>query len=68
MLAETHDGASVFLQYNGRVDLSVPNAPIYIAPRFETGDERYRWLNHVQAVGKGTLDDRALTYRLYEFA
>src|SRR5438105_3014034 len=48
VLAETDDGASVFIEYKGRVDLSVPNAPIYIAPRFETGDDRYRWLNRVQ--------------------
>ena len=26
-----------------------------MAPKFETSDERYTWLNAVQAVGKGQL-------------
>lgn len=56
---ETHDGALVYVQYRGRTDVSggMGSAPIYVAPTFETGDERYRWLNAVQAVGKGTLAD-----------
>ena len=41
-------------------------APVYIAPRFDTGDDRYRWLNGVQAVGKGRFDGRTLTYELCE--
>jgi hypothetical protein len=40
---------------------------IYVAPRFETGDERYTWLNRIQAVGKGTLNqDLSLDYEWYE--
>jgi hypothetical protein len=66
-LAETDDGALVFVQYLGKVDLSGgPGAPVYSTPRFETGDDRYRWLNPVQAVGKGTLVGSTLTYELYE--
>jgi len=65
-LLETHDGALVFVQYLGRTDLSVPNSPIYTAPRFETGDDRYKWLNRVQAVGKGALDGNSLTYEILE--
>jgi hypothetical protein len=38
----------------------------YAAPRFETGDERYAWLNKVQAIGKGRLDGTTLTYEWYE--
>jgi len=63
-LAETDDGALVFIQYQGRVDASTASGPVYIAPTFETGDDRYRWLNRVQAVGKGTLDGTTLTYEL----
>jgi hypothetical protein len=63
---ETHDGALVYIEYLGRVDTKTPGAPVYNAPRFETGDERYRWLNTVQAVGKGVLDGNTLTYELYE--
>jgi hypothetical protein len=66
-LVETDDGALVFIQYSGRVDLSEGGtAPLYATPRFETGDPRYGWLNKLQAVGKGTLEGSTLTYDLYE--
>ncbi len=57
---ETHDGALVYIEYTGRSDASegLGAAPIYVAVRFETGDARYRWLNTVQAVGKGSLAER----------
>jgi len=39
----------------------------YVAPRFETGDARYAWLNRIQAVGKGTLnEDLSVDYEWYE--
>ena len=65
---ETDDGAIVFFQYTGRSDITQgPGAsPIYVAPRFETGDERYAWLNSVQAAGKGVLDGSHLIYEWYE--
>ena len=69
MVWETDDGALVFVQYHGRVDVSQGgSAPVYCAPRFETGDERYLWLNKIQAVGKGTLSDNGstLTYEICE--
>jgi hypothetical protein len=66
----THDGAIIFAQYLGRLDasqgLELPKT-IYVTPRFETGDERYAWLNRIQAVGKGTVqDDLSLNYEWYE--
>lgn len=66
LLLETHDGALVLIQYLGRVDATLPGAPVYSAPRFETGDERYAWLNRVQAVAKGTRDGTTLTYEVCE--
>lgn len=66
-LAETDDGALVFIWYHGRVDLSGgPGAPLFSTPRFESGDERYRWLNPIQAVGKGSYDGTTLHYDVYE--
>jgi hypothetical protein len=66
----THDGATVFVQYNGRMDFTKGlQFPItaYVAPRFETGDDRYSWLNRIQAVGKGILnEDFSLDYEWYE--
>jgi Protein of unknown function (DUF3237) len=71
-VVRTADGAIIFTQYNGRMaaDLShgmqLP-ATVYVAPRFETSDERYAWLNRVQAVGKGTVnEDFSLDYEWYE--
>ncbi len=64
---ETDDGAAVFLYYQGRRDFSPGlDAPIYAAPKFETGDERYAWLNKIQAVSKGVVDGTSLTYEVYE--
>jgi hypothetical protein len=65
---ETHDGALLFTHYRGRIDLSKPpgESPVYAAPLFETGDERYAWLNRMQAVAKGKLDGPTLTYEIYE--
>lgn len=65
---ETNDGAIIYAHYGGRVDLSggIGAAPLYVAPRFETADERYAWLNTIQAVGKGELDGLTLTYEWYE--
>jgi hypothetical protein len=68
----TDDGAIIFTQFNGKIDsdlsqgLQLP-VTVYVAPRFETGDERYAWLNRIQAVGKGTVhEDLSLDYEWYE--
>ena len=36
------------------------------AVQFETGNERYGWLNRVQAVAKGVLEGNVITYEVYE--
>jgi Protein of unknown function (DUF3237) len=68
---ETDDGASIYVHYEGRRDFTKVeqgiDAPVYITPVFETSDERYSWLNKIQAVGKGTLvDDTTRVYDIYE--
>ena len=67
---QTDEGAIIFVQYSGRMDVSQGlRFPLtaYVAPVFETGDERYAWLNRVQAVGKGILnEDLSLDYEWYE--
>ena len=35
------------------------------APMFETGSERYAWLNDVQAVGIGALEGDDVNYDVY---
>jgi uncharacterized protein DUF3237 len=68
LAVETHDGATVYLAYGGRIDLSagVEGATVYSTPRFETGDERYQWLNRIQAVAKGVITGGVLNYEIYE--
>ena len=67
---ETPDGAIVYVNYYGKSDFSrgmVFPITIYVAPRFETSDPRYAWLNKVQAVGKGIVDENlVLEYEWYE--
>ena len=36
------------------------------APLFETGDERYAWLNRILAVGMGRLTATGVAYRIFE--
>jgi hypothetical protein len=69
-LLETDDGAPIFVTYRGRLDLAggPGAAPSYAAPLFDTGDERYLWLNRIQAIAKGTVsaDGATLVYDMYE--
>ena len=69
-LLETDDGALVYTHYSGRLDLSggTAGAHTYAAPLYDTGDERYAWLNKIQAVAKGALSDdgRTLVYEIAE--
>ena len=65
---ETDDGALIFVTYEGRADWSEGpgTQPIYMAPKFETSDERYAWLNSIQAVGKGQLGRGTVSYEIAE--
>ena len=41
--------ALIYITYEGRAGCSEgPGKPIYMAPKFETSDERYTWLNAVE--------------------
>tara|TARA_A100001037_G_scaffold279515_1_gene281440 strand:- start:649 stop:1077 length:429 start_codon:yes stop_codon:yes gene_type:complete len=63
---KTDDGAFIYVEYQGRADMST--GLIATAPTFQTGDERYAWLNNVQAVAAGQLNGETgeLVYELYE--
>lgn len=62
---ETDDGAIVHATYSGR--LQFDTMTVYAAPLFNTGDERYAWMNRIQAVSKGTFQpDGTLVYELFE--
>jgi hypothetical protein len=66
LLLVTDDGASILMTYQG---IGVPDEErvlhLRTAPTFETGDERYAWLNSVQAVGVGTSAGGQVDYEVY---
>ena len=62
---ETSDGALVHATYTGR--LQFDTGTVYATPLFHTGDERYTWLNRIQAVARGTFTSPdTLVYEMYE--
>jgi hypothetical protein len=63
---ETDDGALVYLTYEGTLDPTRGPEPVISMMRFETADERYAWLNRVQAVGKGSFGDGVVRYEIFE--
>jgi len=62
----TDDGADIYVTYVGD---GTPNddgtAKIRTAPRFETGDQRYSWLNGLFCVALGTTTPDGVEYEVY---
>ena len=78
---KTHDEALIYLSYEGRFRSDRPDALVALArgealdpssyslttvARFESGDERYAWLNPVIAVGIGSQSGFNPCYKIYE--
>lgn len=79
---QTDDGATIFAQYKGRIafgpekmaDLFDPStglpdpADYYFrtAPIFETGSEKYSWINNIVAVGVGRIIEGGVAYEIHE--
>ncbi len=76
---ETDDGALIYVQYCGVLDFETVMAKfargeatefgeIYFmtAPRFETGDARYAWLNKLVCVGEGRAGPGWVEYRVHQ--
>jgi hypothetical protein len=65
---ETDDGALVYVQYRGvlKVDAADPANPYFrTQPRFETGHEKYKWLNTIVCVGYGAVAPGGVGYRIF---
>jgi hypothetical protein len=60
----TDDGALIYVSYQGRCDRG--RGTYTVAPTFETDDERYAWLNGVQAIGQGRSDGDDIVYEMFE--
>ena len=66
-LMKTHDGAEILVTYSGVGQAQQDGSlKIRTAPTFETGDERYAWLNDVQAVGIGRTVPGGVEYEIYQ--
>ena len=76
----TDDGAAIYVSYFGVLEMNEPvqraaadgsgteytDQYFRTAPRFETGDPRYAWLNHTLFVAEGHLRaGRAVEYKVY---
>ncbi len=75
---ETDDGALIYGQYYGvsRSEAGRPGAQpgetsewgdayFMTTPRFETGDDRYSWLNGLVCVAEGKRTEQGVAYRVY---
>ena len=67
VLLKTDDGAEILVSYTG-IGRAQPDQSLEIrtAPMFETGDERYAWLNDIQAVGLGKTVPGGVEYEIYQ--
>lgn len=62
----TDDGADIYVTYTGFGTRNGDGtATIRTAPRFETADERYLWLNGLFCVALGTTTEAGVDYDVY---
>ncbi len=80
MVLETDDGAVIYMPYRASVVVNAAiekvlaeenggtefgDAYWITQTQFETGDERYAWLNSKMAVGEGKLAPNLVSYRVF---
>ena len=66
---KNHDGATLLGIVEGRSkrDASNPrNAEIHSSKTFETGEERFRWMNNQVFVGKGFKEGNEVTINYFQ--
>ncbi|HJP41024.1 MAG TPA: DUF3237 domain-containing protein [Dehalococcoidia bacterium] len=64
---KTNDGAAILMSYTGVLRNDGNVRYLRAAPLFETGDERYSWLNSIQAVSVGfDPEPGVIRYEIYE--
>ena len=66
LILRTNDGANILVTYTGIALVEEGRLKARSAPLFETGDERYAWLNTIQAVGIGEMVGSDVVYDVYE--
>ena len=66
IVIHTDDGAAIHCSYKGIMAPHNGAPRIVTAPLFETGDERYAWLNSIQAIAVGAPGAGSVDYDLYQ--
>ena len=66
MLVAVDGGAAILVSYHGIGLVEDGVSKARSAPLFETGDERYAWLNNIQAVGVGGPSGTSVVNEIYE--
>lgn len=66
LVLETSDGVHILTTYNGIATGAGSNSRVTTASLFETGDERYAWLNGLQALAIGTPIDGGVGYDVHQ--
>lgn len=61
LMLVTDDDVPIYMYYGGLL----VDGQARTAPYFEVADERYAWLNNIQAVGIGTVGPDGPTYEIY---
>lgn len=61
---KTDDDELIYVEYSGRINLT--DGSVVSAPLFQTGADKYDWLNRMQAVGVGQNSPDNLIYEMYE--
>lgn len=79
---ETHDGAHIYVEYIGRLELTPAvqaalagngtteygEAYFVTAPRMQTGDPRYQWVNNIVCVAQGKISAGRVDYQVFQVA
>ena len=77
---ETHDGAYIYVEYIGKLELTPKvqaalagngttefgESYFVTAPRMQTGDPRYLWVNNMICVAQGKIGAGRVDYRVFQ--
>jgi hypothetical protein len=78
-MLEAEDGALIYTRYPGILEMNEQvlaavggggetefgDLYFYTQPRYETGDERYAWMNRIVAIAEGKVGPSRVAYRVY---
>ena len=66
IILKTDDGTPIYMTYTGVMAPGADGPQIVTAPLFQAGDEKYAWLNDIQAVAIGKPGKNRVDYEVYK--